>query len=80
MYFILYNFVQPKLNFVQPPNIPEIQFHFTGAAVTLHQHPDQLFFTNFNFQPYSTDAGRNVTVREMTMFGPMPIKMRQYAI
>jgi hypothetical protein len=53
MYFILYNFVQPKLNLVQPPNHPEIQFHFTGAAVTLHQHPDQLFFTNFNFKPYS---------------------------
>jgi hypothetical protein len=27
MYFILYNFVQP-------PNLPEIQFHFTGAGVT----------------------------------------------
>jgi hypothetical protein len=47
---ILYNQNQILYN---PPNLPEIQFHFTSAAVTLHQHPDQLFFTNFNFKPYS---------------------------
>jgi hypothetical protein len=53
MYFISYNFVQPKLNFIQSPNLPDIQFHFTGAALTLYQYPDQLFFKNVNFKPYS---------------------------
>jgi hypothetical protein len=38
MYFILYNFVLPKLNLVQPPNFLKIQFHFMGAAVTLHHN------------------------------------------
>jgi len=40
MYFILYNFVQRKLNFVQPINPSKFQFHLTVDGVTLPQHPD----------------------------------------
>jgi hypothetical protein len=51
MYFILYNFVQPKLNIVQPPNLADIQFYLTDASVTLHQHPDQLLLYTYYRHP-----------------------------
>lgn len=53
MYIVLYNFVQPKRNFVHISK-PEIsRFFHVRAAATLPQHAQKQILLRFKCQPYS---------------------------